>query len=88
VCIGLLPDYSNQARTYDTTRGASPSVLAPLRDALTGAPGRTLLDIGGGTGNYAQALVAEGWQPLVLELRTGRAPRESGGASMVAWAKD
>jgi SAM-dependent methyltransferase len=65
--VGLLADYSNQARTYDTTRGASRSVLAPLRQALAGAPGRSLLDVGGGTGNYAQALAAGGWQPLVLD---------------------
>jgi 2-polyprenyl-3-methyl-5-hydroxy-6-metoxy-1,4-benzoquinol methylase len=42
-------------------------VLAPLREALAGAPGPALLDVGGGTGNYAQALAAEGWQPLVLD---------------------
>jgi SAM-dependent methyltransferase len=65
--IGLLSDYSRQARAYDTTRSASPSVLGPLREALAGAPGRELLDIGGGTGNYAQALAAEGWQPLVAD---------------------
>ena len=62
-----MGDYSKQARAYDTTRGASPSVLAPLRDALAGAPGAALLDIGGGTGNYAQALAGEGWQPLVVD---------------------
>ncbi len=65
--MGLLPDYANQARAYDSTRGASPSVLRPLRHALSGAPGRELLDIGGGTGNYAQALAAEGWRALVLD---------------------
>jgi len=65
--MGLLANYANQARAYDKTRGASPSVLAPLREALAGAPGRTLLDIGGGTGNYSQALAAEGWRPLVLD---------------------
>jgi SAM-dependent methyltransferase len=65
--MGLLPDYSNQARTYDSTRHASPSVLAPLRRALAGAPGSRLLDIGGGTGNYALALAREGWQPTVLD---------------------
>jgi SAM-dependent methyltransferase len=42
-------------------------VLAPLREALAGAPGSALLDVGGGTGNYSQALAAEGWQPLVLD---------------------
>jgi ubiquinone/menaquinone biosynthesis C-methylase UbiE len=65
--VGLLPDYSNQARGYDSTRGASPSVLQPLREALAGAPGTALLDVGGGTGNYAAALAAEGWQVLVLD---------------------
>src|SRR3954453_18561336 len=65
--MSLLRDYTNQARTYDETRAASPSVLAPLREALEGAPGRRLADIGGGTGNYARALRDEGWDPLVLD---------------------
>jgi ubiquinone/menaquinone biosynthesis C-methylase UbiE len=67
--VSLLPDYSQQARAYDSTRGASPSVLEPLRQALAGAPGTKLLDIGGGTGNYALALAlaGEGWQPLVFD---------------------
>jgi demethylmenaquinone methyltransferase/2-methoxy-6-polyprenyl-1,4-benzoquinol methylase len=65
--IGLLRDYVHQARTYDLTRGASPSVLTPLRGALAGAPGPRLADIGGGTGNYALALRAEGWEPLVID---------------------
>jgi SAM-dependent methyltransferase len=64
---GLLDDYGNQARRYDETRGASPSVLGPLRDALAGAPGPLLLDVGGGTGNYAAALRDEGWQPIVCD---------------------
>jgi demethylmenaquinone methyltransferase/2-methoxy-6-polyprenyl-1,4-benzoquinol methylase len=64
---GLLRDYTRQAQTYDETRAASPSVLAPLREALAGAPGRRLLDVGGGTGNYARALAGEGWEPLVLD---------------------
>ena len=65
--MGLLSDYSRQARAYDSTRGASPSVLVPLRRALAGAPGRELADIGGGTGNYALALAGEGWQPTVVD---------------------
>src|SRR5918997_4336452 len=65
--MSLLRDYSNQARTYDETRGASPSVLKPLREALDGAPGRRLVDVGGGTGNYARALKDEGWDPLVVD---------------------
>jgi ubiquinone/menaquinone biosynthesis C-methylase UbiE len=65
--VSLLRDYSNQARTYDETRAASPSVLGPLRKALAGAPGRRLADIGGGTGNYARALRDEGWDPVVVD---------------------
>jgi SAM-dependent methyltransferase len=65
--IQLLPDYSRQAERYDETRSASPSVLRPLREALEGAPGRRLADIGGGTGNYALALKREGWEPVVVD---------------------
>jgi ubiquinone/menaquinone biosynthesis C-methylase UbiE len=65
--MGLLPDYSNQARTYDETRAASGSVVARLLDALADAPGTRLADIGGGTGNYAQALADHGFDPLVVD---------------------
>jgi ubiquinone/menaquinone biosynthesis C-methylase UbiE len=49
-------DYERWAQRYDDTRGASPSVLRVLLPALGDPAGRTLLDIGGGTGNVAQAL--------------------------------
>jgi SAM-dependent methyltransferase len=65
--MSLLRDYTRQARTYDETRAASPSVLGPLREALAGAPGRRLVDVGGGTGNYSVALRDEGWEPLVID---------------------
>jgi SAM-dependent methyltransferase len=65
--VSLLPDYSRQAERYDETRAASPSVLEALRQALDGAPGRRLADIGGGTGNYALALQHDGWDPLVVD---------------------
>ncbi len=65
--MSLLRDYTNQARTYDETRAASPSVLGPLREALEGAPGRRLADVGGGTGNYARALRDDGWEPVVID---------------------
>jgi demethylmenaquinone methyltransferase/2-methoxy-6-polyprenyl-1,4-benzoquinol methylase len=65
--VSLLRDYTNQARTYDETRAASPSVLGPLREALEGAPGRRLADVGGGTGNYARALREAGWDPVVID---------------------
>jgi SAM-dependent methyltransferase len=41
--------------------------MRPLREALDGAPGRRLADIGGGTGNYALALKREGWEPVVVD---------------------
>jgi ubiquinone/menaquinone biosynthesis C-methylase UbiE len=65
--VSLLPDYAHQAERYDETRAASPSVLEQLRHALEGAPGRRLVDIGGGTGNYARALLQEGWEPVVVD---------------------
>jgi SAM-dependent methyltransferase len=65
--VSLLHDYSRQAETYDTTRSASPSIMGPLRAALARAPGRRLVDVGGGTGNYALALRDEGWDPLVVD---------------------
>ena len=74
----LLRDYSNQARTYDETRSASPSVLGPLRDALAGTPGRRLVDIGGGTGNYARALRDEGWDPVVVDREPAMLARAAG----------
>ncbi len=63
----LLPDYSRQAERYDETRSASPSALRALREALEGAPGRRLADIGGGTGNYALAFRRNGWEPVVVD---------------------
>ena len=42
-------------------------MLGPLREALQGAPGRRLVDVGGGTGNYAAALRDQGWDPLVVD---------------------
>ena len=75
--MSLLPDYSRQAERYDETRAASPSVLRLLREALTGAPGTRLADIGGGTGNYALALKHDGWQPVVIDRSPGMLARAS-----------
>jgi len=55
-------DYDAWAKKYDNTRGASPSVLRPLREALGAPNGRSLLDIGGGTGNYSVALGEAGFR--------------------------
>jgi SAM-dependent methyltransferase len=61
-------DYREQAARYDRTRGASPSILAPLLAALAGAPGPAMLDVAGGTGNYAAALSSHGFRPTVVDI--------------------
>jgi DNA-binding transcriptional MerR regulator len=63
----LKHDYSRQARRYDTSRGVSPDVLETVAAAIEPAPGRLLLDVGGGTGNYAAALRERGWAPTILD---------------------
>jgi SAM-dependent methyltransferase len=60
-------NYVVQARTYDRTRGASPTVIRALTKYLGPAKDRTLLDIAGGTGNYARVLQSRGFRPLVLD---------------------
>jgi demethylmenaquinone methyltransferase/2-methoxy-6-polyprenyl-1,4-benzoquinol methylase len=84
-------DYSKQAESYDRTRAASPSVVEPLRRCLSTAPGRRLLDVGGGTGNYAIALRDEaGFDPVVVDASPAMVRRatEKGLAAMVADAED
>ncbi|MGH7895681.1 MAG: class I SAM-dependent methyltransferase [Candidatus Binatia bacterium] len=61
-------DYARQATGYDETRRASPSIVRPLLAALDEAPGTTLLDVGGGTGNYAAALRGRGFAPTVVDV--------------------
>ncbi|MHB1525233.1 MAG: class I SAM-dependent methyltransferase [Candidatus Dormibacteria bacterium] len=46
----------------------SAALLTALATAIQGAPGRTLLDVGGGTGNYAASLAARGWACTVLDV--------------------
>jgi SAM-dependent methyltransferase len=70
-------DYDAWARTYDDTRGASPSVLRALLDALGAPDGRSLLDIGGGTGNYARALADSGFRVALCDYSPGMAARSA-----------
>ena len=59
-------NYAEQARTYDYTRGASPTVVRTVAKHL-GPPGGFLLDIAGGTGNYAQVFQARGFRVVVVD---------------------
>ena len=63
-----MAEYDARAATYDTTRSASPSTMAALLKALGPAEGRSLLDIGGGTGNYALALREAGFRLTLVDL--------------------
>jgi ubiquinone/menaquinone biosynthesis C-methylase UbiE len=54
-------DYNQWAERYDRTRGVSESVLSPVLEALGPAAGKSVLDIGGGTGNYSVALRKAGF---------------------------
>jgi len=65
---GFAATYTRQAATYDRSRSAGIETLEPLLAALAHAPGRHVLDIGGGTGNYAVALKDAGYDVLVLDM--------------------
>lgn len=64
----MFVDYDRWAHTYDATRGVSPSVLGPLLDALGPPRGRSLLDVGGGTGNFALALRSAGFVVTLCDI--------------------
>ena len=62
-------NYGEQARTYDLTRGASPTVLRTMSSFLGPPERRRLLDIAGGTGNYTAALQARGFDVVITDLQ-------------------
>jgi ubiquinone/menaquinone biosynthesis C-methylase UbiE len=68
-------NYDTAAAIYDATRGVSPSILAVLSEALGPVRGRSLLDIGGGTGNYALSLAQTGFRSIVLDASPGMLQR-------------
>jgi demethylmenaquinone methyltransferase/2-methoxy-6-polyprenyl-1,4-benzoquinol methylase len=80
-------DFDRWAQTYDGTRAASASVLRPLLAALGPPAGRTLLDIGGGTGNFAGALRDAGFRTLLCDL-SPEMTRRAAAKGIVALAAD
>jgi SAM-dependent methyltransferase len=64
-----LGNYREQAKSYDFTRGASPTVVDALGDRIGEAGERSLLDAAGGTGNYAVAMAALGFRVVVLDAQ-------------------
>ena len=65
------PRYDGVATAYDATRGASPSLLRAILHELGPANGRTLLEVGCGTGNYAAAFCDAGFRVLGLDRSLG-----------------
>jgi SAM-dependent methyltransferase len=84
-------DYAIQAKTYDRTRGASPTVIRAVSEHLGPARERSLLDIAGGTGNYAQVFQTRGFGVVVLdtsfEMLTRVAPKVGPGRAVAAEAE-
>jgi SAM-dependent methyltransferase len=69
-------NYPEQALTYDLTRRASPTLVRLLAKYLgASGEGRTLLDIAGGTGNYAEVMFARGFRPIVVDLEVAMLAR-------------
>ena len=66
--VGLREDYDRAADFYDGTRGASPSLMEAMLQQLGPARGRSLLEVGCGTGNYASAFAAAGFRVIGLDL--------------------
>ncbi len=65
---GFSGTYALQAATYDDTRGAGSETLGPLLDGLSSlARGSRVLDVGGGTGNYAVPMTARGYTVTVAD---------------------
>ncbi len=71
-------DYDAWALRYDNTRGASPSVLRPLLEALGPPDSRSVLDVGGGTGNVTAELVRAGFEVALCDYSPGMARQASG----------
>jgi demethylmenaquinone methyltransferase/2-methoxy-6-polyprenyl-1,4-benzoquinol methylase len=68
---GFAGTYTRQATSYDSARGAGVETLEPLLAELEHlSPGSRVLDIGGGTGNYAVAMARRGYDVTVLDRST------------------
>jgi SAM-dependent methyltransferase len=61
-------NYAEQAKTYDRTRGASPTIVRAVSRHLGPAEGRLLMDIAGGTGNYAEVLQRRRFRVVVVDV--------------------
>ncbi len=73
---GTAPlDYDSAAAFYDATRHASPSLARAMLDLLGPPAGRTLLEVGCGTGNYARAFSDAGFNVVGVDISSGMLER-------------
>ncbi|MDP8956422.1 MAG: methyltransferase domain-containing protein [Actinomycetota bacterium] len=70
-------NYFEQAKTYERTRGASPTVVRALARHLGPPDGHLLLDIAGGTGNYAHVFDARRFRTIVVDMELEMVRRAS-----------
>ena len=68
-------NYAEEARTYDLTRGGSPTVVRLVSKFLGPQAGRSVVDIAGGTGNYARVFQARGFEVVVLDAEPAMVAR-------------
>ena len=61
------PLFDSIGHSYSATRSADLRIVKALLDLLGAANGRTVVDIGAGTGNYSVALAEQGWSVVAIE---------------------
>ncbi len=67
-----MAEFDRIAPVYDETRGAlSPTALGALREALTRAGAKTVLEVGVGTGRVSLPLQELGWRVIGVDVSTG-----------------
>lgn len=71
-------DYDRAAEFYDESRTASPSLIHAMLDVLGPANGRSLVEVGCGTGNYAAAFAKAGFRVFGFDLSDGMLRRAVG----------
>lgn len=71
-------DYDRAAEFYDESRTASPSLIHAMLDALGPANGRSLVEVGCGTGNYTAAFAEAGFRVVGFDLSSGMLRRAAG----------
>jgi ubiquinone/menaquinone biosynthesis C-methylase UbiE len=62
--------YNSIGKGYNRTRQADPRIVSKIISLLDLTPGKTIADIGAGTGNYSNAIAELGYQIIAIEPAT------------------